>query len=257
MAIDTRRKRASVAALGLAFLGPSIVPDATLEQADRQAVAHSYYGILAGSAFVQIGGTSQLEPFTSSGGITLERTIGGTSQLEAFTASGGITLERTIGGTSQIEAFSSSGGITVGDAVAAEVTTDGGGGGRTGPSDDQLQAWLENLFPPQWEKTAQEKRDESLVNAPPPKKVVKLAPRYVPLEEPMIAELMQLKRISELFEESIALQERARTARAERKKRQIARDRQKILAEVQVIAKKKIRKKKDEQQIMQILAEMF
>jgi hypothetical protein len=117
MAIDSRRKRASVAALGLAFLGPSIVPDGSFVQADRQAIAHSYYGILAGGAFVQIGGTAQLEAFTSTGGITLERAIGGTSQLEAFTSTGGITLERVIGGTAQLEAFTSSGVIQVGDVV--------------------------------------------------------------------------------------------------------------------------------------------
>jgi len=144
MAIDSRRKRASIASLGLAFLGASIVPDGSLAQADRQTVANSYYGIEAGGAFVQIGGTSQLEAFDASGGITLERIIGGTSQLEAydssggitvgenavevgavsqieaFDSSGGITLERVLGATSQIEAFGSSGGITIVGAVTLE-----------------------------------------------------------------------------------------------------------------------------------------
>ena len=133
MAIDTRRKRASVAVLGLAFLGPSIVPDGTIASADRQAVAHSYYGIDAGAGSIDIGGTSQLGVFTSSGGITLEQVIGGTSQLGVFTSSGGITLEQVIGGTSQLNAFTSSGGITVGAVVATGPSTSAGGGrgGRT------------------------------------------------------------------------------------------------------------------------------
>ena len=125
MAIDSRRKRASVAGLALAFLGPSVVPDGSFAQGDRQAIAHSYYGINAASGIVEIGGTSQLEAFASSGGITLERVIGGTSQLLAFDATGGITLERTLGGTSQLLAFSSTGGIQVGDVVVADEATPG------------------------------------------------------------------------------------------------------------------------------------
>jgi len=121
MAIDNRRKRASIAALGLAFLGPSVVPDGTLAQADRQAIAHSYYGIEAGGAIVQIGATCQLENYAATGGITLERILGGTSQLENHGATGGITLERTLGGTSQIAAFTSSGGIQVGEAASGET----------------------------------------------------------------------------------------------------------------------------------------
>jgi hypothetical protein len=125
MAIDSLRKRASIASLGLAFLCPSVVPDGSFVQADRQTIGHSYYGIAAGSAFVTIGGTSQLEPFTASGGITLERVIGGTGQLEPFTATGGITLERTLGGTGQLNPFTSSGGIQAGDAVEEETNTGG------------------------------------------------------------------------------------------------------------------------------------
>jgi hypothetical protein len=130
MAIDSLRKRASVASLGLAFLGPSVVADGSFIQGDRQTIGHGYYGINVGAGAVELGGTSQLEAFTSSGGITLERVIGGTSQLEAFTSTGGITLERTIGGTSQLAAFTSSGVITVGDAVAEE--TKGGGKSKQG-----------------------------------------------------------------------------------------------------------------------------
>lgn len=120
MAIDSRRKRASVAALGLAFLGPSVVPDGKLGQQDRQSVANSYYGIEAGGSFVTIGDTSQLDAITSTGGITLERVIGGTSQLEGYDASGGITTERVLGGTSQIGAFGASGAIQVGAEAADE-----------------------------------------------------------------------------------------------------------------------------------------
>ena len=47
MAVDTRRKRASVVSVGRPWLRPAIVPDGTLGQADRQTVANGYYGILA------------------------------------------------------------------------------------------------------------------------------------------------------------------------------------------------------------------
>jgi len=126
MAIDSLRKRASIASLGLAFLGPSVVPDGTLGVEDRQTIANSYYGIDSTVNGVTIGGTSQLGAFDSTGGITLERTIGGTAQLLAFDATGGITLERTLGGTSQLAAFTSSGFIQVGDVI--EPT-----GGQRGP----------------------------------------------------------------------------------------------------------------------------
>ncbi|MCP3669170.1 MAG: hypothetical protein GY814_01775 [Gammaproteobacteria bacterium] len=105
MAIDSRAKRASIACLGLAFLGPSITIDGSLSQADRQVVAHSYYGILATEGTKTIGGTSQLEAFDAAGGIKVQKqgTLGGVSQLEAFDAAGGITVERTIGGTTVAE----------------------------------------------------------------------------------------------------------------------------------------------------------
>ncbi len=119
MAIDTLAKRASVASLALAFIGPSVVPSGTIDQAERQVIAHSYYGITAGSSFVTIGDTSQIGDLSSTGGITLERVIGGTSQFETFDSTGGVTLERVIGGTSQLEAFTSSGGITSGVIISA------------------------------------------------------------------------------------------------------------------------------------------
>jgi hypothetical protein len=123
MAIDSRRKRASIAGLALAFLAPSVVPDSTIGVADRQTIAHSYYGIDSSVSGVTIGDTSQLGVFDATGGITLERTLGGTSQLLTFDSTGGITLERTLGATSQLNPFTSSGGIQVGDVVA------GAGGG--------------------------------------------------------------------------------------------------------------------------------
>jgi len=48
MAIDTAVKRKSLAAVPLPHMGPVIVPGGSLDQADRQAVAASYSGILAG-----------------------------------------------------------------------------------------------------------------------------------------------------------------------------------------------------------------
>ena len=127
MAIDSRRKRASIAGLALAFLAPSVVPDGTIGVADRQTIAHSYYGIDSSVVGVTIGGTSQLGVFDATGGITLERTLGGTSQLLTFDSTGGITLERTLGATSQLNPFTSSGGIQVGDVVAVEEEANSGG----------------------------------------------------------------------------------------------------------------------------------
>ena len=68
---------------------------------------------------VNVGGTSQLGALSSTGGITIERTLGGTSQLGAISSTGALTLERTLGGTSQLGAITSSGGIQVGEVVAA------------------------------------------------------------------------------------------------------------------------------------------
>jgi len=116
MAIDSRRKRASIACLGLAFLGPSIVPDGSLSAPDRQVVANSYYGITAATGKT-IGGTGQLEAFTSSGTLAVQtnHTIGASSALEAFTSSGTlvVVVPKTIGDSSQLEAFGATGGITV------------------------------------------------------------------------------------------------------------------------------------------------
>lgn len=53
------------------------------------------------------------------------KTIGGTSQLEAFSSSGGLNLGWQIGGTSQLGLFSSSGFIQAGDVVVTETNTGG------------------------------------------------------------------------------------------------------------------------------------
>jgi len=132
MAIDSLRKRASVASLGLPFLGPSVVPDSSLSAPDRQVVANSYYGILAGGGVKTIGGTSQLELITSTGGLDVQtnHTIGGVSQLELFTATGVIDVlgPKTVGGVSQLEVFAASGGIQV--PTTAVIPPGGGGGGK-------------------------------------------------------------------------------------------------------------------------------
>lgn len=45
MAIDTQRKRQSIAAISAYFIGPAIVPDSSFAQGDRQAIGYGYYGI--------------------------------------------------------------------------------------------------------------------------------------------------------------------------------------------------------------------
>ena len=48
MAIDTAIKRASIASIGAQYVGPSVVPDGTIGQPDRQVIGYSYSGIAAG-----------------------------------------------------------------------------------------------------------------------------------------------------------------------------------------------------------------
>lgn len=50
--LDTVSKRASSVSLLSAWLLAPPIPDATLDQGDRQAIAYSYSGILAGAAAV-------------------------------------------------------------------------------------------------------------------------------------------------------------------------------------------------------------
>lgn len=50
MAIDTATKRASIAAIGLLAVGPTVVPTGGFDQADRQVIAYSYAGILAAAS---------------------------------------------------------------------------------------------------------------------------------------------------------------------------------------------------------------
>lgn len=113
MAIDTRRKRASAAVIGLAFLAPSIVPDGSISASDRQAIAHSYY--TASDTQTELGATSQLGLYTSSGGIALDITLGSTAQIGDYSSLGGITVtaETLLGGISQIGVYGSSGDVTI------------------------------------------------------------------------------------------------------------------------------------------------
>ena len=46
MAIDTAQKRASAATVGAVWNGPSVIPDGTISQADRQQIGWGYSGIL-------------------------------------------------------------------------------------------------------------------------------------------------------------------------------------------------------------------
>lgn len=49
MAIDSQRKRQSIASVGFVGLQPTITPDGSFSQGDRQTIGYSYYGILAAS----------------------------------------------------------------------------------------------------------------------------------------------------------------------------------------------------------------
>ena len=50
MALDSARKRKSAAWVGQVFSPPTIAPDGSIGQADRQTAGWGYYGILATSA---------------------------------------------------------------------------------------------------------------------------------------------------------------------------------------------------------------
>lgn len=56
MAIDTPRKRMSVAAISLYPLGPVLVPDGSFAVADRQTIGYGYYGIIADVAIAETAG---------------------------------------------------------------------------------------------------------------------------------------------------------------------------------------------------------
>lgn len=47
MAIDSEIKRKSIAAIAAPYIGAVIVPDSTIDNPDRQAIAYSYSGITA------------------------------------------------------------------------------------------------------------------------------------------------------------------------------------------------------------------
>lgn len=49
MAIDSEQKRKSAATVAMIWNGPSVVPDGTINQADRQHIGWSYSGIAAGA----------------------------------------------------------------------------------------------------------------------------------------------------------------------------------------------------------------
>lgn len=49
MAIDSALKRKSIAAIGLRVNGPTVVPDSTIDGADRQVIGYSFSGIPAGA----------------------------------------------------------------------------------------------------------------------------------------------------------------------------------------------------------------
>lgn len=48
MAVDTEQKRKSAATTGPPINAPVVIPNSGIDQADRQQIAYSYSGILAG-----------------------------------------------------------------------------------------------------------------------------------------------------------------------------------------------------------------
>lgn len=60
MALDTAAKRRAAAVVGLVFMAAGVTPDATPDQAWRQAGGWSYLGILAGEGPSESLGTGDL-----------------------------------------------------------------------------------------------------------------------------------------------------------------------------------------------------
>jgi len=54
VAIDNERKRRSLIAISLYSMGPSVVPDGTIVQGDRQTIGYGYYGIAAQSTAARV-----------------------------------------------------------------------------------------------------------------------------------------------------------------------------------------------------------
>ncbi len=54
MAIDTERKRKSVAGVGRKWHPGVVVSDGSFDQGDRQTIGRSYHGILAGAPVVGV-----------------------------------------------------------------------------------------------------------------------------------------------------------------------------------------------------------
>ncbi len=115
MAIDSRAKRASVASLALAFIGPSVQPDSSITVFDRQTIAGSYYGIDSTTQGIDAGGDLQLGNFDLTGTATLEINAGGDLQLAAFDLEGGATLEINAGGNLQLGGYELEGSATTQD----------------------------------------------------------------------------------------------------------------------------------------------
>ena len=124
--------------------------------------------------------------------------------------------------------------------VTGPTTSDGGG---HYPGIDVLQLWLNQYFPPAYLKTPEEKREESTVDA---FNVVELTPE-------LVGELARLDGIQALFEKALELDRRESTARAARKKRQIARERDELRQQLTVYVKKLRRKRQDNEAIEKIL----
>jgi len=116
MAIDSASKRAS--ALGFGFIALTlVVPDGTIDQGDRQTVAHQYSGILATEAVVAVGKPYSLTSIIETHGIGVLSTITASGQ----SVSSGI--EQGIGLTSimQSRGLGVAGTITDSKGVSSDI----------------------------------------------------------------------------------------------------------------------------------------
>lgn len=82
MGLDSRNKRASALGFALAALVVLPAPDATINQGDRQQVAFSYAGILAGAAIVAEPDIVTVNAYFSRS-VTLEVGVSTSVTLEA------------------------------------------------------------------------------------------------------------------------------------------------------------------------------
>jgi SHS2 domain-containing protein len=112
--------------------------------------------------------------------------------------------------------------------------------------DTNILCWLKTYFPGQDQENETQDETETETET------------VLAVPSPILSELSRLDSIDELYKESLRIESRAGTAKAERKLRQIERDRESVRqAVVKAATTIKHRKKQDEKWILTIIDELI